>query len=346
MRAAVNGVMRVDHTKVDANARAMSRGNRVQTTARRTAVFAAAVGLAGACVQHAIKNEILSGPEARPVAVAQPHAAEADLGDPRHQYLVHDDSKIVLRTLDGKAERVLADNAWNVLYHPSLELIWYVRDEALHVIDLRTPDFTSIRIATGFTSDMGDLKVEHPNGSASDNDLCDVELTRLSFGEPPVFELIDENMTPPVFENAAWLVQQQKRPARELPASRTFSSEKKRHVRGRKRECQVNPEECGATLPLGARGTELVVVGNEQGDCYHRYCLLYDPVKKLYSTPPNGAVWSAPAKLEAPECELYKFAADDLTFFTYSQLCIPGESCVDVSGAVLGWRVPGGIVGD
>jgi hypothetical protein len=301
---------------------------------------------AGAYTQHAAKRVAASKPKKHTPVVEVARVPEPDLGDPQRQYLVHDDSKIVLRTLDGKAERVLAKDAWNVLYHPSLELVWYTQDDALHVIDLRTPDFAAIRIARGVAGEMGQLRIEHPNGSASENESCEVDFFKLRFGEPPVFEMIDENQEPPVFENASWLVQQLHRQARPLPESSFFSSEKKRHIAGRKKkDCQVSLEECGAYLPLGARGTELVVVGNAQGDCYHRYCLLYDPAKKLYSTPPTGEAWSAAAKIEAPECEVYRFATDNLTFFTYSQLCVPGVPCVHVSGVLLGWRVPGVVVG-
>ena len=304
------------------------------------------VALVAACAQHTHKVATPSRPSPWPVAVEiAPKAPEPDLGDPTRQYLVHDEGRIVLRTLDGSAERVLANDAGDALYHPALELVWYVRDEVLHVIDLRTPDFASVRIARGVTSDLGDLKVDHPNGSASDNDLCDVEYSTLRFGEPPVFDVFDENLAP-VFENADWLVQQLHRPARELPQSPDFSSDKRRRVPRRKGACDVEPEECGASVPFGERGTELVVVGNAQGDCYHRYCLLYDATKKLFSVPPQGEVWSAAAKLEAPECEAYRFASDGRTFFTYSQLCVPDAPCVDVSGAVLGWRVPGVVVGD
>lgn len=338
-------VKRVDGVPLAANARAMTSESGMLTLVR-TATLAAGLAWIGACTKHAVKRPTTSEPEQTAVALEPAHPSQPDLGDPRRQYLVHDEGNIVLRTLDGKAEHVLATDAANALYHPSLELVWYVREEALYVIDLRSSDFAPIRIARGITSDMGDLKVDHPNGSASDNDLCDVEFSTLRFAEPPVFDVVDENLDAPVFENAGWLVEQLRRPARELPQSPGFSSDKRRRVPRRKSACSVEPEECGAYVPFGARGTELVVVGNEQGDCYHRYCLLYDATKKLYSTPPQGEVWSAPAKLDAPECEAYRFASDGLTFFTYSQVCVSDAPCVDVSGAVLGWRVPGVVVGD
>lgn len=312
--------------------------------ARRSASIM--VALVAACAQHAVKVAAPSKPELAPVAMMEPSpkAPEPDLGDPTRQYLVHDDGKVVLRTLDSKAERVLASDAGDALYHPALELVWYVRDEVLYVIDLRTPDFASTRIARGVTSELGDLKVDHPNGSASDNDLCDVEFSTLRFGEPPVFDVYQENLRP-VFENADWLVQQLHRPARELPESPEFDPDKKRRVPKRMGARDENPEECGVYVPFGERGLDLVVVGNAQGDCYHRYCLLYDATKKLFSVPPQGEVWSAAAKLEAPECETYRFASDGRTFLTYSKLCVPDAPCVEVSGAVLGWRLPGVVVG-
>ena len=64
-----------------------------------------------------------SKPEQGPVAVEiAPKAPEPDLGDPKHQDLVHDAGRIALRTLDGSAERVLANDAGDALYHPALEL--------------------------------------------------------------------------------------------------------------------------------------------------------------------------------------------------------------------------------
>jgi hypothetical protein len=315
--------------------------------ARSTGTVAFVIALLGACAQRAAKTTTASELPARAqVAVAPTPPPTPDLGDPGRQYLVHDEGNIVLRTLAGSTARVLANDAGEVLYDPSLELVWYVRDETLHALDLRTPDFSSVRIARGFTSDMGDLRVEHPNGSASANELCDVEFSVLRFGKPPVFDVIDDNLKTPVFENAEWMVAQLRRPARKLPESPGFSSDTRRRLPRRKGACSVDPEECGAYVPFGGLGTELVVFGNEQGDCYHRYCLLYDPAKKLYSTPPAGEVSGTAAKLEAPECEVYRFASDGLTFLTYSQLCVPDAPCVDLSGTVLGWRVPGIIVGN
>lgn len=319
----------------------MTRVSRTQQRALGAGAVAILLLVGGSCAQQA---RVTTKPEAPPASPAP--TASPDLGKAEHQYLVHDDSKIWIRTIDSKAERALAEDSWNVLYHASLELVWYVQNEALWVIDLRTEQLAPLRIARGITGEMGDFKVEHPNGSASDNTLCDVEFFTLHFGQPPRFGAVAEGLAPPVLENEEWLVAQLGRKARALPESPRFSPDKKRRIAKRARACEAYPEECGATLPLGARGTELVVMGNAQGDCFHRYCLLYDPTTKLYSTPPDGKSWSAPAALEPSECEVYRFATDDLTFFTYTQLCVPGAPCVDVAGTVLGWLVPGRVVGD
>jgi hypothetical protein len=312
--------------------------------------------LGTACYQSVTPAPRTSGAPANPIAA--PHKTDtahaptntptaANLGDPAQQFIVLKHSgEIVLRSIESTATRTLAPHADDALYHATLELVWFKDGDRLSVIDLRALGMPPVVIALGMESVEGKLSIAHGPLSAETEDGCDVPLLTLNWTEKPTIEMGDpdadaENLR---IVNAAWLQKELSRPARQQVTRRRFGQPHLPLPKSLMR-CE-DSSECDATTSFGARGLQLVQVSQKMGgDCWRRGCLVRDPQRDLFATPPHVDTWGTAEKTKPGSCGLYLFDRDQTAYLVGRELCVPGHDCQNLDGWALGWRVPGDAVG-
>lgn len=285
-------------------------------------------------------------------------------------FLVHDDQGgILLRASDKVTNaRVLVPRASSWLYDDEHDLLWTLQDQRLTVTDLRV-EGPRIPIAEGI-SDESAIWVEWPSVPSQEHTRfverrasCEpwqVAKLRLQ-SAPTLFSLATDTNPPFLPGGLTWLKGQTTRSVKTPRQVHFFSSKKKGD------ELEVSElgcddrERCGLSVPYGTSHLRLVLVRDRFGaDCWHRSCLLFDPETHLFASPPifenpaTGALstrsdprqWSA-AKTAVPGiCGPYAFDTSGTTFLVRRYLCRLNEECQDLGGEVIGWLVPGLIVGE
>jgi hypothetical protein len=269
----------------------------------------------------------------------------ADLGPISRQYLVRTEAgAVVLHGQESHASRVLVPRVRGVLYDPALELLWFVDEDRLGVVDLRAPQSGPIIVARGVPRHVARLSIDHPSGLAETEDDCDLDQLSLEWTPAARVYVADPDASQPRIENGSWMEAQRTRVPRATGRRRGFSDA---HVQLPRAvmACEER-DRCGAAIPFGGLALQLVLAAEKMGgDCMHRGCMLLNPKTHLYAQPAEAAVWQRAGDAPLGSCGLFMFDEAGTTFLVAGKLCAPGIPCHDHGGRALGWMVPGDIVG-
>jgi hypothetical protein len=247
-------------------------------------------------------------------------------------------------------EQRLAGGVQHVLYNPELELFWYSDAERLWVIDTHNPDIGNWRpvLIASYLPQSDRLHIERGGlhyvgpGRISDETL---ELVLHWDAEP----WIDGGEAAPRLEGLDgrdWLERERARPSRSFAAADFALAEHHVALPSSWAGCQ-QPGTCGAALPFGPRGWELVVTNEDLGgDFLEHDCLLHDPATDLFSAPLDGQTWSALSGVAPGQCGPYLFNHGNDAFLVADVVCSVGRNCVTLEGRGAGWLEPGGTVGN
>jgi hypothetical protein len=269
-------------------------------------------------------------------------ATTGELGPLAGQYLVRTSGAIVLRGHKSQASRVLVPRVRGALYDPALELLWFIDDDLLRVLDLRDLPSAPITIASNVPWRVSRLSIEHPSNLAETEDGCDLDALSLEWTPTPKAYVADPNAPQPRIENRAWMEAQRTRPPRATGKRLEFEDARVKLPRALM-HCE-EPERCGAMVPFGA--LQLVMTAEKMGgDCMHRGCLLLDSATGRFAQPAEVAAWHTLKGAPVGTCGLFMFNRAGTTFLVGNKLCGTGEACRELEGHALGWMVPGDIVG-
>jgi hypothetical protein len=148
-------------------------------------------------------------------------------------------------------------------------------------------------------------------------------------------------------DGATWLGRERQRPAREVPPWTQFEGDGP-HVALPPGVAQCDDARlCGAALPFGALGWQLVVAKNDEthGDFSHNGCLLYDPDQEAFARPPEASEWAKVVDTPLTTCGPYRFNAKGDAFLVADKVCRVGGGCTSLESFGSGWLVPGATVG-
>jgi hypothetical protein len=267
------------------------------------------------------------------------------------QFLVEAQAgELVLQSVDTTSVRVLAGAAQGSLYDPHLELVWFDASNRLWVLDLRAPGSGPVLIAehVPFHSELH--VVRNPGQRIQPAAGCQKgPALRLSWGVQPSLELDPgagaadpPTLTP---EGTSWLARELGRAERPVADPLRFSRpdpDVSRLETGRACEGAT----CGATLPFGSRGWQLVVVeAGVHAGCSRYACLLRDAKTASYATPPEADPFGPAFGVEPGPCGPYLFNQDGTSFLVGDIACSPKRGCQKLQGHALGWIVPGASLG-
>lgn len=277
-----------------------------------------------------------------PPAATEPKRAAMDV--PR--FLVHtEDGVIVERGATTASAQTLVPHADATLYDPSLELLWYIENNQLLVLDLRARSAAPALIVRDM-KDMDRLTVMRGRHIVADRDGCESPYAVLEWNEKPKIKLMLADTNERVkIDGIAWLKAQLGRAGRPEAPSSAFGDQKV-EVPASLLSCE-DEESCATSVPFANRGWQLVmVVDRAGGDCWERACLLRDPKKDLFATPPRPQTWGPATSTTPGPCGPYRFDPSQSAYLVQRWLCSADAPCEDLGGQALGWLEPGGVVGE
>ena len=70
-------------------------------------------------------------------------------------------------------------------------------------------------------------------------------------------------------------------------------------------------------------------------------CLLHDPKKQQFASPPRATAWGAPEATKPGPCGPYMFDRAGGAFLVQDKLCVAGAACKPFEGRALGWLSTG-----
>jgi hypothetical protein len=249
---------------------------------------------------------------------------------------------IELRTPSGA--RTFVQRAEGVLYDPALELLWIRNDAQLSVIDLRKSSAVPELVARDVPS-VNRLQVNRADSSVEREDGCDLPSLSLEWEATPHIEGELVDATSARIVNGAWLSAELHRRSTPAGVRRTFS-DSRAPVPQELMDCQ-DPEQCGATVPFGALGWQLVLVQEQMGgDCYQRACLLFDPASGLFASTLKPHEWRSARDTPRGPCGPFRFDESQTKYLVEDRLCLPGRGCQKLGGTALGWLTSGDTVGE
>jgi hypothetical protein len=314
------------------------------------------IGSAGSACDHAAVPAARSATAPQAVArrsrdapsapSADSSAVVADLGPQTQQFLVHAASgAIELRSYSSNGSRALVPHADAALYDATLELIWFLYEGTLSVLDLRAPESAPTVIATGIPDVVSRFSIARSGDLAETEDDCDLDAISLEWSESPTISLAFANAPKLRIDNTAWLRAQFNRKARDAGTRREFS-EHRIALPSKLLHCEEK-EFCGTTVGFGTQGLELVrLIDKSGGDCMHRGCVLRDARTRLFATPPQADQWGPAETTKPGPCGLFMFDQSQTRFLVADSRCSSGEGCRDLGGGhAMGWLVPGDTVG-
>lgn len=277
--------------------------------------------------------------------------------------VVTDRGEVARQSPDGPG-RVLTRGASALLHDPAHELLWFVRDGRLSVIDFRTS--TAVPIAGGLSdvaslwaqwSGDGSVRFVRPSTGCEPTNVAEVEI-----GDEPRLKLLrDKEPRPLDAEGLSWLTAQRSRKASQPASEEGFGVDARRIALPSSWTRCEDPSRCGLSAPFGSSGTLLVLVRDQFGaDCWHRSCLLFDPGPARFASPPvaedeaTGRLstlagpmrWGAAEDVTPGVCGPYRFDVSGSRFLVRRFHCQLGSTCQEVGGETVGWLVPGAVVGE
>ena len=304
----------------------------------------------------ALWAQACSSGHARPSAPAAVHPSppsqaqetpQDSLGSLASQYIVSDAERqrLVLASSEARGTRVLA-TASGALLQPELGLLWFRAGDELRVLELDNPDAGSTVIVKGVPA-VDRFAISRADASSQTEDGCDLAWLALDWRAKPRVEVMLERAPGLRLVGRAWLKERLRKPAKRVGERRAFAQAKRvLPLKAAFPDC--DPEDgCGATLPFGQLGLELVLIRQEPGgDCVQSACLLRDPKTGAFATPPLAATWGRVESTRPGPCGPYMFDRAGTAYLVDRRLCQRGSGCRALSGPALGWLEPGETVGD
>ena len=256
----------------------------------------------------------------------------------------------MLQSVDTPAVRVLAGAAQGALYDQRMELVWFDTSDRLWVLDLRTPALAPVLIAEQVPFPSQLHVVRNPGQRGEPRAGCEqAPALQLNWSAHPSLDAgpgLAANTAAPRLtpEGTSWLVRELGRAERPVADPLRFS----RPAPGvslpeSARSCEAPT--CGATLPFGPRGWQLVLVeAGMRAGCSRYACLLRDVKTGSYATPPEADHFGTAPGVEPGPCGPYLFNQDGTSFLVGDVACTP-KRCQKLQGQALGWIVPGVTLG-
>jgi hypothetical protein len=245
---------------------------------------------------------------------------------------------------------VIANDIQQTLYNPELQLFWFHETDRLWVIDLRTVGSGVVKpeLIASHLPRIDKLYISRGGRTFQAPGQVGDESSEfwLHWDEHPYLEGGDSEARIDGLDGAAWLSRERARPARAAPAWAEFAHDAPHAPLPAARAQCTDKRQCGAALPFGNRGWQLVISGDEYGDFEHHFCLLYDPAKQVFATPPEAKTWADATTLESAGCGPYFFNERNDAYFASDVICHTAGDCaaLDDAGAE-GWIMPGVGVG-
>jgi hypothetical protein len=256
--------------------------------------------------------------------------------------------QLVARSADGTFNRVLAPGPYgDAAPDDERELVWLRGDIKLDVVDLRAPGPAAAKnLATSAPKaieKLGEHITEPPTWTMATfvNIMLDTPCMngaglRLDWARDGAGTTTGGESVRVVAKD--WFAAQEKRAKRTVPAG--FSVPGKRHkVPRRVGTCHADAKDelgksaCGTSMPFGATGLELVVVGASADRCPSKQCQLYDAKTKKFSPVPGVDA----ADKEARTCGPVQFDSTGRSYLVEDKVCGPDLTCSSVGRLAIGW---------
>jgi hypothetical protein len=250
-------------------------------------------------------------------------------------------------------KHVIGGDVQQTVYNPELGLFWFLDAERLWVLDLyevgagvAKPVLIASHLpAAAKLYILKDATFQSP-GQVGEGSM---EMELHWDEEPSITATVSGEEGKQEFhhlDGSAWLSQERSRAPRSAPAWIEFAERGPHAPLPVARARCTDKRQCGAALPFGDRGWQLVISGDEYGDFEHHFCLLYDPATRLFATPPRAAAWADATALESAGCGPYFFNERNDAYFDFEVICRTSGVCAPLDDASAeGWVVPGVGVG-
>jgi hypothetical protein len=212
------------------------------------------------------------------------------------------------------------------------------------VVDLRQPKPVPIVIARA-VPDVETFVIRHGAQETLENPgVCDPgSVLFIEWSNPPRAEVLPRELGAAHLVGTDWLMSQRNRSILRVPRDASLElSDKRVPLRPRRAWCDET-KLCGAALPFGGTGWQLVLVELRDvgGHCPSRKCVLFDPIRGLFAAPPDARRWGSLPRTRPQACGPYRFDAAMTRYLAPTKLCTPGARCQPTGGEVLGWLDPG-----
>jgi hypothetical protein len=272
----------------------------------------------------------------------------------RPALLIWVDARLVAEAPDGAQLGSLAGiPAGAVALDPRMELVWIRQPDRLLVLDLRVPEPKPEIIATKLAGAL-DFEVR-----VSRRDTSFATVSRFCEKSPGV--VLKWSTNPKLTSGDGklvgrrWLASNRDRALIEIPELQNFDAEsgwdddrsnglEPVQLPSRKR-CQ-DEQVCGRFQYFGKLGWQLVLVGNRWDACPGSECMMLDPDRRKFATPPANAPWGTFEETKPGSCGPYRFDRSQVWYFSVASLCKLGGACRALPGRALGWVDPGPVIGD
>jgi hypothetical protein len=247
---------------------------------------------------------------------------------------------------------VVASDIRATLYDAELELLWFSDGEArLWLVDLREVGSSSLEpvLIASHLPQHAKLSVERRGKSVEGPGQVGEESLELvvHWEREPWIDGGESEARIERLDGRRWLEREAQRRLREVPGWAQFDGEGP-HVALPDGVAQCDDARlCGAALPFGKLGWQLVVAKNDEthGDFAHNGCLLYDPDKAVFARPPEASEWAKVVDTELVTCGPYQFNAEGDAYLVADKVCRIGRGCSSLESFGNGWLVPGATVG-
>lgn len=292
-----------------------------------------------------------TAPEPAPAAEPAPAPAATWIDAVRERagnapvMLVATERAIVARTADAVLATAVEGATTGARYDAALELVWFQRDGALWVVDLRQSEPSPVAIVRG----LGDTSIVVSGTSSYGGIVREAMYLELAWIETPTLEpevMIEDFLEEGQLDaarkaeivGADWLAAHRTRTRSPAPQPREAA-----RATPPADSCE-DAEMCGAAQAFGRTGWNLFVAAYSCGDYCYWSCLLTDPATGKVSRPDlvTAPVWLDLADADdTGSCGPYYFDAAETVYAHADQLCTAGSTCRSQPGPILGFLRPG-----
>jgi hypothetical protein len=256
--------------------------------------------------------------------------------------------QLVGRTVDGSVTRVLLAGPYgDAAPDAERDLVWLRDDHKLDVLDLRGKVLAPVTVVTFPDKAMEKLgqHITEPPMWTMDRFVNVTLSTPCAKASGLRLEWAHNGESTADWAKGfratgkTWFAAEDKRAKHALGADPYPSTSKKRKVPRNVGTCQADAKEesgknlCGAAMPFGATGAELVTTGARAERCPAVQCGLYDPRTKKFSAVPGLDA----ADEAAPSCGPFLFDSAGTSFLIKDQACGPDLTCSSVGRLAIGW---------